>query len=151
MTIDIFAITKRFSNRRTRDQTAQITSMHVAGSVIIRIEEERVFRNRRPVILLPGFEHECFKKPGGMGQVPLRGTDIRHGLDDAIFCLEIAREQSGKVAHIMKACQERVCARLRQLHRFRRCRLRHVNFLLTPAPRDAPRAFDREPLLRDLR
>ena len=116
MTIDIFAITKRFSNRRTRDQTAQITSMHAAGSVIIRIEEERVFRNRRPVILLPGFEHECFKKPGGMGKVLFCRAHIGHRLDDTIFRLETRAETAGEVSDLMetgKKALNTACARMK--------------------------------------
>src|SRR5438477_13066910 len=110
MAIDIFAITERFRDGRPRDQAAQIAPVNAAGSVVIRVEEERVLGNRWPVILLPGLEDECFKKPSRVGQVPLRRADIWHRLDNAIFRLEIAREQSGKITHIMKMCEECFCA-----------------------------------------
>jgi len=152
MAIDIFAVTKRFRHSRTRDQAAQVAPVHAPGRVIVGVEEERVLRNRGPVVPLPGPEDECFEKPGRMGKVPLRGADIWHRLDNAVFRLEIAHEQSGEITHIMKTCAECFSARLRhRLHRFSRRRLRHLNFLPIPVLRDAPRAFDRELLPRDLR
>src|SRR5205807_1224492 len=48
---------------------------------------------------------------------PLRGADIWHRLDNAVFRLEIAHEQSGEITHIMKTCAECFSARLRhRLH-----------------------------------
>src|SRR5438874_4519199 len=102
MTIDIFTVTERFRHSRTRDQAAQIAPVHAAGSVVIRVEEEGVLRNRGPVILLPGLEDECFKKPSRVGQVPLRRADIWHRLDNAIFRLEIADQQAGNITPLMK-------------------------------------------------
>src|SRR5436305_13358881 len=45
--VNIFAITKRFADRGTRDQAAQVPPMHGAGSIVVRIEQKRVFGNGR--------------------------------------------------------------------------------------------------------
>ena len=94
--IDDFTVAKCFGHGRTRDKAAQIAAMHVTGGVVIGIEKERVFGNGRDVAGDKFFQDERFEKPGSVREMPFRWAHIRHRLHDAIFRLEIAREQFEK-------------------------------------------------------
>jgi hypothetical protein len=52
------------------------------------------------------FQYKFFKKPGHMGQVPLSGADIRHGLDDEVFRFQVTTEFQRRTAHTLKVANQ---------------------------------------------
>ena len=102
MQIDRFTVALGFADGRARNQSPQIAPVHVTRSVVVRIEEIRVFRNFGTVFRQEFFEDKCFEKPGGMRQMPLGGADVGHGLHDAIFRFKVRAQRIGKIPSLMK-------------------------------------------------
>ena len=73
--------------------------MHHPCGVIIRIEEEVKAVIENAVSGQKWLEHEMLEKPGGVGQVPLGGTDIRHALDHEILGFETPAQVNGSCSN----------------------------------------------------
>jgi hypothetical protein len=75
--------------------------------LVIRIEEEvpafAIHLVTRPVRA----QHERLEKPGGMRQVPLRRTRIRHRLQPVVIHLERGAQLLGRAAHARQPSCER--------------------------------------------
>ena len=84
--------------------------MHRAGSVVIRIEQKRIFRDRRHISGDKFLEDKGFEKPRRMRQMPFRRANIGHRLHNAVFRFQIARQQFRKIAHVAKTRAQRFCA-----------------------------------------
>src|ERR1043166_1244971 len=99
--------------------------MHGARSVVVGIEEISVFGNGVAITGFPFFQDEGFEKPGRVGEMPFRGTDFGHRLQDAIFGREIFGQPCAEVSDLVKA-REQISLRQRA---FARARLRGRRFL----------------------
>ena len=77
--------------------------MHVARSVIIRIEKVSVLWNFCAISWDEFLQNKGFEKPRGMREVPFGGTDVRHGLYDAIFGFETSTQRIREIPDLMKA------------------------------------------------
>ena len=62
--------------------------MHLAGGIVVGIEQISVLRVDRRVIRQSLFEDEGLKKPTGVREMPFRRTHLRNSLDDAILRLK---------------------------------------------------------------
>jgi len=102
MRIDRRAIAARFFYSRARDQTAQIAPVHVAGRIIVGIEEVGVLRNFGAITRKEFFQDKRLEKPCGMGEVPFGWADVRHRLHDTIFGLEIRAESCREISDFAK-------------------------------------------------
>src|SRR5712691_62301 len=71
MRIDGCAVALCFLHCWAGDQSAQIASMHIASGIVVRIKKVSILRNFGPISREELFQDKRFKKPGGMGQVPL--------------------------------------------------------------------------------
>ena len=63
--------------------------MHIAGRVVIGVEEIVVLLVEARVVLEIGLEHEAFEEPGDVGHMPFRRADVRHRLHDRVFRLQL--------------------------------------------------------------
>ena len=99
--------------------------MHVAGSVVVRIKEISVFRNICAITRYEFLQDKSFEKPRGMGEVPFSGTDVWHGLHDAILGFETSAQRVGELSDLMKAIAQAFDPRLargeKRSFRRRRC------------------------------
>src|SRR6267142_5336856 len=77
--------------------------MHVARSVIIGIEKVSVLWNFGAIFWVEFFQDKSFEKPRGMREMPFGRTDVRHGLDDAIFGFETSTQRVRELSDLMKA------------------------------------------------
>src|SRR5580704_18399927 len=73
-----------------------LTSRHVIG-----IEEIRIGGMRRSIARRGQGQNKGFEKPTRVCQMPLRGANIRHGLNDVIFRHQMLAEPVGKLSHLM--------------------------------------------------
>ena len=76
--------------------------MHVACGVVVGIEEIRVFWNLCAISRDEFLQDKSFEKPRGMREMPFGGTDIWHGLHDAIFWFETSAERVGEFSDLME-------------------------------------------------
>ena len=76
--------------------------MHRAGSVVIRIEQKRILRDRRHISGEKFLEDKRFEKPRRMRQMPFRRANIGHRLHNAVFRLQACAECAGEVSDLMK-------------------------------------------------
>ena len=102
MRINRRTIASRFIYGGSRDQTAQIAPVHVAGRIIIGIEEIGVLRNFGAITRKEFFQDKRLEKPGGMSKVPFGWADVRHRLHDTIFGLEICAESCREISDFAK-------------------------------------------------
>ena len=104
-------IAQRLGDSRARDQAAQIALVHVTGGVVVGVKKVRVFGNLRLISGHPFFQNKGLKKPGGVGEMPFRRTDIRHRLHHAILRRKVLTESRGEVADLMKAGEQQLRGR----------------------------------------
>src|SRR6266516_2297334 len=109
--IDRGAIALRLFYRGTRDQATQIAPMHIAGGIVVRIEEIAVLRNFGAIAWQPFFQNKSFEEPGGMGEVPFGWADVRHRLNNTIFGLEICAQTHREISYLTKTCEQTLSAR----------------------------------------
>ena len=76
--------------------------MHVAGRIIVGIEEIGVLWNFGAINREEFFQDKRLEKPGGMGEVPFGWADVRHRLHDTIFGLEIRAESCREISDFVK-------------------------------------------------
>src|SRR5437016_8000599 len=93
--------------------------MHGAGGVVVGIEKVSVLRNGIPISRHPLFQNEGFKKPGGMGEMPLRRADVRHRLNDTIFRRQIFGKSASETAELAEP-RQKIVPRQKGLARARR-------------------------------
>src|SRR5437868_6989576 len=83
--IDLLAICESLLHRWPGNQPALPARVHLPRSIVIGIEQEGVgwmdWAVTRHVLL----QDKSLKKPTGVREVPFRGTDLRHGLNDVIL------------------------------------------------------------------
>ena len=79
------AVIANFIDRGARQQAALRARILFADGVVVRVVKITKRRLKRCVIRRIPFEHERFKKPGGMRKMPLQRTRIRHRLQRAVF------------------------------------------------------------------
>ena len=72
-------------NRWPRQETTSWSGMHLAGRIIIRVEQVVVLLGERRVPVSMRHEYEALEEPGDVGEMPLRRTDIRHALHDVVL------------------------------------------------------------------
>ena len=99
--------------------------MHVAGGIVIGIKKIGVLGNLGPIACKELFQDERFEKPGRVGEMPFRRTDIGHRLDDVIFRFKTRAQRAGKISDSMKTSQQafNTCRARIQMRSFRRCRV----------------------------
>jgi hypothetical protein len=76
--VDAPAVVADLRQCRPRDQAARISSVHRAGTLIIRIEQEVPLRIERRAARAAAPEHEALEEPGRVRQMPLDGAGIGH-------------------------------------------------------------------------
>src|SRR5689334_17114949 len=76
---------KYLFNRWPGEQAAVRSRIKRANRVVIGVEQKPVLRVGRMVVWQEFLQHECFKKPAGVSQVPFRRAGLRHSLDNVIF------------------------------------------------------------------
>src|SRR5262245_862142 len=106
MRIDRCAVALRFADCRARNQAAQIAPVHVSGSVVVRIKKIGVLGNFSAITRTKLFQDKGLEKPRRVSKVPLRRTDVRHRLHNAIFRLETCTERVGEVPNLMKTTKQ---------------------------------------------
>src|SRR5580704_9096207 len=78
--IDMLAIATDFLERGPRQQPALRARMAGANRFVIGVEEERIARVELYIPRVVRHQDHGLEEPGGMRQVPLCRTCIRHGL-----------------------------------------------------------------------
>ena len=111
MRIDRGAIALRLFYRGTRDQATQIAPMHIAGGVVVRIEEIGVLRNFGTIARHPFFQHESLEEPGRVGEVPFGWADVRDRLYNTIFGLKICAQTGREISYLAKTCEQTLSPR----------------------------------------
>ena len=108
--VDMFingrTITMGFVNCRARDQSAQVAPMHVAGGVVVGIEEISVLRVLAAITADPLFENESLKKPRRMGEMPFCRAYVGHRLHDAILGRESPANRRGEISDFVKTREQ---------------------------------------------
>lgn len=94
--------------RWPREQPALRAGVLGAHTVVVGVEQHPERRCKRLETGLVGFEHKGFKEPGGVGQVPLGGAGIGHGLRGAILGRQWGRQGQRAASHRGVARQQRV-------------------------------------------
>src|SRR5207249_476976 len=97
------AIFFRFVHRRTRDESAQVASMHRAGGVVIGVKKIGVLGNCISIARHPFFQNEGLEKPGGVRKMPFRRAYFRHRLYNAIFGSEAFGYPGSEISNLVKA------------------------------------------------
>src|SRR6266487_1932215 len=110
MRIDRCAITLCFPHCRTRDQSAQVAPVHVAGGVVVRIKKISVLRDFGAITRTEFFKDKRLEKPRRMREVPFCRTYVGHRLDDIIFRFETCAQTAGEVSDLMKARKQALSA-----------------------------------------
>src|SRR5688572_4357500 len=90
--IDVPAVGEYLAHRRAGHQPALGATVTLAGLHVVRVEEERITGIRADVVAIEVGQHKRLEKPAGVRQVPLRGTDVRHGADDVVLDLQWGAE-----------------------------------------------------------
>ena len=93
--VDRSPVVQDFGHRGAREHAAPVARMTVAHGVVIRVEEEREAGVIRRRLRKKGREHELLEKPGGVGEVPLHGARVRHGLNRHVLVRERLDEGLG--------------------------------------------------------
>ena len=97
--IHIGPVGQHFMERGARKQPPLRARVLGPHTVVVRVEKhpERGRKRRKPGLVR--FEHEGFKKPGGVGQVPFGGAGVRHGLRAAVLGRQGRRQCHRATAH----------------------------------------------------
>ena len=90
--VDMGAIVRDFPHRGTREHAASGPGMPGADRLIVGIEEVAELRVEELIAVEVRGEQKIFEEPGGVGQMPLRGTRVGHGLDYLVLRCEPFRE-----------------------------------------------------------
>src|SRR5437764_10789983 len=80
--------------------------MHVAGSVVVGIEEVSVLWDFRAIARHPDFHYECLEEPTGVREMPFRRAHIGHRLHDVIFRLQTPAQPRAEIACLAEACDQ---------------------------------------------
>ena len=91
---------------RARQEPALGSRVALAHGVVIAVEEHAKGRVIGLEARLKTLEHEGFKKPGDMGQMPLDRAGIRHGLHLAVLAGQWCRERLSRRPNARKARQQ---------------------------------------------
>jgi hypothetical protein len=128
-------------DRRAGDEAALGAAVALSSLDVVGVEEERVARIRRHIRRFEGREDERLEEPARVGEVPLRGADVRHRADDVVFRLEGSTKCFGLSADGVVARREAGCGVAGGTHRAARAsRLvyvgdRHSGILVIHTPR----------------
>src|SRR5580704_19326647 len=91
-------ISVHFFQAWTRHQPSRSAKRMAAKLLVIRIEEIGIARVERNIILRVFGKNKSFKKPGGMREVPLHWTCLRHGLQHLVFGRKRRRQPHTEIA-----------------------------------------------------
>src|ERR1700687_4038550 len=86
--IDVMPIIEYLLHGGSGKKAALGLRMSFARSMVVRVEEIGVPLLKAPVLGHRLLEHEGFKKPARVSQMPFGGADVGHRLDDKVFGLE---------------------------------------------------------------
>ena len=92
--VDLTAVAPDLADGRPREQPSAVAGDPLADRVVIRVEQEVVLGEARPIIGQGGREDEGLEEPGGVGQMPLDRAGVGHRLDDEILGLERLGQES---------------------------------------------------------
>src|SRR2546429_1818577 len=77
--------------------------MHVAGGIVVGIEEVSVLWDFRAIAWHPDFQYECLEEPTGVREMPFRRAHIGHRLHDVIFRLQTPAQPRAEIAQLAEA------------------------------------------------
>ncbi len=83
--IDVSAVRVCLLDRGPRDQAALGSAVPRPHRVVVGVEQVREPGVVGGVLRIGPGEQECLEEPAHVGDMPLGGADVRHGLDDVIF------------------------------------------------------------------
>src|SRR5689334_11116154 len=75
--------------------------MPLTSCYVIGIEQICIRGMRRPVAWRGDGQNKGLEKPTRVSQMPLRGTHVRHGLNNVIFRHQRTAELVGKLSYLM--------------------------------------------------
>ena len=104
--IDLRPVGHDFLQRGTPNQAVFRARILVAHAVVKTIEEDAKARIERLETGLELFQHEGFKKPAQVRQMPFGRTGIRHGLELAIFGAQRLNKPLGLHTNLLKALRQ---------------------------------------------
>src|SRR5229473_2805635 len=96
--IDVMPIIEYLFHGGSGKKAALGLRMSFARGMVVRVEEIAVLLLEGAVVGHRLLEHEGFKKPARVGQMPFGGADVGHCLDDKVFGLERRAEVLGELA-----------------------------------------------------
>jgi hypothetical protein len=101
--VDRPAVAQYFLDGRTRQDAPARTIPAGAERLVVGIEDAPVAGVIRAVVGIEPFEHDRLEEPGGMAQVPLRGTNVGHRLHDMVLDGQRRADRFGPAPHLQKA------------------------------------------------
>ena len=104
---DPSAVTVNRDHGRPRKQPSQRPRVHLSHLLVIGVEQVTIAGMNRSLRRREGFQHKGLEEPAGVGKVPLRRTDGRHGLDDVVLCFQRLAQRLCATTHTQVALQLR--------------------------------------------
>ena len=101
--IDILPVGAHLKHAGPGQQAALGARMARADAVVIRIEQHPKSAMKGDELRLQRFQHEGFKKPGRVRQMPFQRTGVRHRLRAAILVGQRGHQQQRVLAHAFVA------------------------------------------------
>ena len=110
--IDMAAVGVNVGQSGPSEQAPLRSGVAWAQRLVVGVEQIEVLRIKHGVTGPKGLQHYGFKKPAGVGQMPLGRTGVGHGLHALVLCREGLGQRQRACTHGVKAlAQCQTCAR----------------------------------------
>jgi hypothetical protein len=105
--VHVGAVVVHLLHRGARDVAALVAAVALARLDVVRVEQVGVLLVKRRIVGRVLAEDERLEEPADMRQVPLRGANVGHRLDDVVFRLQRLTKMLGELPHATIAIDER--------------------------------------------
>ena len=110
--VNLRAIGQNLAHGRSSDQPPLRSRVPLADRLVIGVEEKLVIGMDRSVIWLESAQQKALEVPGGVGEMPLGGTDSRHRLYTVVFDLQRLTQRHRSVSDGVQAPEQLLSLRI---------------------------------------
>ena len=97
--VDVVAVAVDLLHGRTREKATLQARKERPHGFVVGIEQIAVARMKGPVARQERREQEVLEEPGRVREMPFRGADVRHALDDVVLGRERRADRGRVRAH----------------------------------------------------
>ena len=104
--VDLGAVGIDLLHRRPGQSPSNVPGHALSKALVVRIEDEVIARMTGPIVVGKFFQDHALEEPGGVTQVPLGRTDVRHGLYYVVLGAERPAEIPGGLPDRLKRARQ---------------------------------------------